>query len=456
MTTDLRRALEGIAAAAGTAAGAAPADRIRARVLRRQATVRAGRGVVGAGVATAVAVGGFQATRPTPVPSQTPVAPPTGPMIDGWDCGERATGLDTPLLAESLHIQPPVSGIPGGTLDVGVRTPDDVSTVYVDASSGSAGPNAPTEPPAAPSAEPDGRPARTQTVGGTVHTLVLVVTDETGRVVAEGAEPSPSVESPFWPHAELIDPGFGTPNSPPYFRLHLASCVDGTPLPAGDYLVQGVWRVVSTEGTVIREVTGASLPVVVGDLSPGDIADAEMRREAAQQDLGRRQREAEEAQRRQIVDALVANPSGSFWECGSLVPAPASEDVTLTVELGHGGQPHYGRFVTVRAQTESVVLDGLGAVVRVVVARDGVVVGWGGPEGHGDVVGRLDLAPGAPVTLGLPGWQWMCTGGVEDGDALPPGTYQLHAVIDGTLAVAGGEPQHVRLVSDPVDLVVER
>ena len=237
--------------------------------------------------------------------------------------------------------------------------------------------------------------------------------------------------------------------------MRLTSCADGEPLPDGDYLVQGVWRV-ELSGEVVQEVTGVSPVVVVGDLSPGALADAEMRRQAAQQDLGRRQHEAEEAQRRQVVDDLVANPSGNFWECGSLVPPPASGDVTLTVTLGPGEQPHYGRFVTVQTPTEPVVLDGLGAVVRVVVARDGVVVGWGGPESMGDVVGRLELAPGAPVTLGLPGWQWMCDAGVEGGDALPPGTYQLHAVIDGTLGVAGSEPQHVRLVSDPVDLVVER
>lgn len=419
---DLQRSLETLAGAAAGRTGEPPTDGMRARVRRRRVATGAGRGLAAVGVVGALVVAGVQQPWTTVADE---------PLVAGWDCGERATGTDAPPLEGLGVLDATPTVAPGGELVTHLFTEiDDPSVAFA---------RRPLEEPAVS----DGVPAVQVTVAGTEHVLVIVLTDEAGRVVSEGARLLPELPS--------MDSGFP---APPRYGIDAVSCVNGSPLPEGSYLLQAVHRTVGPDGTA-HETAGASPPVVVGHLTPEQVAEAEVAYDEARQTLWRAEARAEEDRLQASIQGLVDAPTGTFPGCASVVPPASDGAVRLAATYGSGDPPHEGKAVTVSSTSDvPVVVDGGGLVARMVAARDGVVVALGAPDSLADTVGLLTLAPGGATTLGLPPIVSVCGGEAGRIVRLPPGTYEVHAVIEATVQVGDDAPRTEQLVSPPTELVI--
>ena len=168
------------------------------------------------------------------------------------------------------------------------------------------------------------------------------------------------------------------------------------------------------------------------------------------------------------LGALTAGtPTGVFPACGSATPAdtgaaPLTLDLTLAPDGWTAGQ-RVEQTVSVRTtEGRHVLANADAAGARLVLARDGVVVGTVAREAQDATM--LDLGPDRTQAVPLTGAFEVCEVAPTGDDAalgLPPGTYDAYAVLDVALkevveasgeAVSTSEPLVVR--GGPVPVTV--
>lgn len=389
------------------ARGASAVDDVLVEVLtarvRRRRAVRAGATAsLGALAVTALAVGGAALTQGT-----GPVAPATGP---GDDVGiTLACGDVVPL--ETL--QPERDGVVLSAPEV--LSADPVEGRRVEA-------------------QVRVRLENTRDRGWDARQVVELAVLWQGEVVATGFVPIGEVDAEeVRARTDLVV---------------LGSCDGARSLPAGEYDLVAAALLANADGSHAVGVSSGPVPFTVSPVS--------WEAHEAQAELDR------------LVAAAQEPASGStVGSCGTRLPTDLASDVgvELLLEPTHPGGTLDGSRLTTR---DGLTLSGEVPVTatRVVIARDGVVVGRASfdPE----ALAALALEAGEAVALPPIGDATLCRLPDAGGEPrpLPPGTYQVHAIVqsvgplvevvdpDGN-AVGRPVTSFVTLVSDPVDVVVE-
>lgn len=260
----------------------------------------------------------------------------------------------------------------------------------------------------------------------------------------------------------------------------LATCqeggVDGT-LAAGEYDVYAVrsdaqGATLGTGGPLILQVeagragmpgimtTVAGVTATLADLARQADAEAEAAEAARQAEEQRAAAEAEIAALREDEPA----PGTEFPACGTTVVAP-DPDAALAVDAPTGLRlPSSDEPVTVltnvRTASGTHVLGNVAVEAEtglprghLVLARDGIVVGSVEPASH-DVT-LLDLGPQDVGTIATVGRTTVCTTNEPDvvGLPLPPGAYEVYAVLEIALQEVTGADGTAAARSDVVTVV---
>ena len=419
MSIDLEDSLAELARSVGDESTAArmtgQVHHMVSRVRRRRAARYAAQGAVGIGAVAAVALGGLQLAERTGTPNPATTTDPFDADTVRSLCGEPAptTPRVTAEAAATWHLTGEVSSpVPAGASV-------EVSTTLVDGES---------------------QPV-TQGEATAVSLTLMVVAD--GLVVAQKATGYTDERPGFNPQDYVISRD-----------VHdFMSCGSGSPgeaLPAGDYTLVAREALLLTDGATPVEVIGGPWPFTITEADASANADTD----------------AAEAQR--ALEAIIAE--APTWgvdspACGwTVAPDPASP-LALTI-VSDGTTSAGGAFLQLEADLTTidgahVIGNGGSEAARLVLARDGVVVGatyWDPADST-----LVEVGPDSPVTLPLLGHLNVCSRQMTDtiGPALPPGTYQAYAVFEVMLkevTTADGEATSrsdlVRAVSAPLDFTV--
>ncbi|MBX9246559.1 hypothetical protein ICW40_17350 [Actinotalea ferrariae] len=420
MSIDLERSLHDLARSVqDDAASERMAGQVRhmvTRIRRRRHVRQAATGVVGAGAATAVVVGGLQLAGRGPLE-----ASPAGWSAAAWGCEpETPTELpDPPVDVEVSHPAAAASGTVT-SLVVSAHEPDpDATAVEV----------APT---------------------------VVLVRD--GVVVSRPAALTGTMESFPVQHA---------------FDLSLTSCLPGSaPLPPGTYDVLVRQEVVRL-GVQVVAVQHSTLEVTATREEADELADRARTAEPSPAPTaapttapeGSASAGGSAPATQADVDALLAQaPQGTFPACASAVLSEADPPLTLDLTLEQrpyapgeavggtvGLRATGGRTVIANAPTHGALL---------VLTRAGAVVGREYRDTE-DV--ELVEASGQPVDVALTGSMSLCSAPAQELPAggLPPGRYDAYAVMEVMLkevteadGTARAETRSVVVRSEPVPVTI--
>lgn len=424
MSIDLEDSLAQLARSVGdevtTARMTGQVHHMVSRVRRRRAARQAAQGAVGIGAVAAVAFGAVQlagrdATSPAPAATQDAVDPTPQPA----ECGgpAPATPAFTDETAATWRLTGDVSpAVPAGR-------PVEIATRLMDGQS------------------------RLVTQGEATAVSLTLTAVQDGLVVAR----TTITFSDERPGVTVNDYVISQES------LDLVACDSPAALPPGDYDLVAQEVLLLADGRTPVEVIGGPWPFTITEVDaaadpepePGTLTEEQLQAQAA-------------------VDAILAD--AATWGvdspgCGWLVADDPASPLTLTVRSDAATFPA-GQLLELEADLTTidgahVIGNAGGWAARLVLARDGVVVGatYWDPE---DAT-LVDVGPDSPVTLPLLGGLNVCSRQMTDtfGPALPPGTYQAHAVLDVMLkevTTADGEATSrsdlVRAVSAPFDLTV--
>ncbi|GEN80085.1 hypothetical protein [Actinotalea fermentans] len=176
-------------------------------------------------------------------------------------------------------------------------------------------------------------------------------------------------------------------------------------------------------------------------------------------------RQAEVALAEVVAAADAARADAAIGTCGTRMPEVTDPYLGLDVELGasaQAGEPVYGTGSLTSRDGLTVVGDAPMSAVRLVLTRDGVVVGRG--QYDADYASRLVVDGHEPLELPAVGDAVICRLPGAEGPTLPlpPGTYQAYGLLEVTVSEvqAPGDvfPTPVTgtrtVVTEPVDVVV--
>ena len=266
----------------------------------------------------------------------------------------------------------------------------------------------------------------------TPTTLVLVQTD---RVVGLTSRPMVGGSFPTFSMGEADG-----------VRTHLQTCQAGQDrgqLADGTYQLWATTTVTASDGSP-SAVVGGPWDVTVTDglaLTPG----AQSRRAALAAQV---QQKAAELQQRELMAraaalealrAADAQRNGAFPACGS--PVPESADLPLTLRLNlldtahsETREVHWESVLTTTGERH-VVGTVSRAGTRLVIARNGIVVGLGFDLDSPMPADPLDLSPSSAAAMLVEGSLTGCgtdAGGTTE-PTMAPGTYDAYGVLDVTL-----------------------
>ncbi|NCT92156.1 hypothetical protein GXB85_14515 [Cellulomonas sp. APG4] len=412
MSFDLEHEL---ARLAGTVHDDAVADRMSgqvrtmvSRIRRRRAARHTAQGAIGLGAATAVVVGGMQlgGGRLTP-----PAAPTPDLTRQPLECG-------APLPA------PPEQ-------EWGVQTEATLREVVV------------TDDGAAVTGDLtfSGLPEGAELVG----VPTLVVTRDGTVVGASGEVGSFAGATTFT------------------FRQMLVSCEDGAPLPAGEYELEARQLVRGPDGEV-TEVRPGPWAVQAPRMDvPDDGAEADL----GEAGSGRTAEEQEALlTRNEMLSFPQENPDGLMPLCGA--PAELGDGTAPLVldppdlDLGEAGQTATGTAVVRTRGDASVIANASGAGARLVLMKDGIVVGYQFLDAEDTTL--LDLGPGEEREVPLHLTRQLCgtgEGGTGAALPLPRDTYEAVVALDVILkevtepgAEPDGSTRPLTVVSEPVEITI--
>ncbi|WP_024285827.1 hypothetical protein [Cellulomonas sp. KRMCY2] len=443
MNIDLEDSLAELARSVGDGATArmtGQVHRMVSQVRRRRATRYAAQGAVGIGAAAAVAFGGIQLAGRTGTPDPAATTDPFD--VDDVDtvrslCGEPAP--TTPAVTAEASATWHLTGELSSPVPAGAAV--EVSTTLVDGESRLV----------------------TQGEATTVSLTLMVVAD--GVVVAQTttAYPDDPAERPG------SDPQDYVISRDVHDFIACGSGSAGDALPAGEYTLVAEQALLLADGTTPVEVTGGPWPFTITEADPDAVAEAEA---AAAQRAVEAMLAQDQLRAQQAVDAILAEAATWGVEspgCGWAVEADPASPLALTI-VSDATTSVGGAFLQLEADLTTIdgahVIGNAGSrVARLVLARNGVVVGatyWDPADST-----PVDVGPDSPMTLPLVGHLDVCSRHLTQptdntaGPALPPGTYQAHAVLDVMLkevTTADGEATSrsdlVRAVSEPFDVTV--
>lgn len=346
-----------------------------------------------------------------------------------------------------------------------------------------------TTPPAAPSPDASGEaltcgaplPARGNQEWGVVTELALsevIVTDDGGQLIGdlvfsglpEGAEliGAPSVVVAR-DGVVVGEPGEipASSGSAFTFRQALTSCEDGEPLPAGEYELEVVQLLRGPDGEVTTLRPGP-WPAHAPEMDVSEDGAARLDEDLRRTEVERAAEEQDALMtRNEMLSAPRENPDGLMPLCGA--PAELGDGTAPLVldppdlDLGAAGQTATGTAVVRTRGDASVIANASGAGARLVLMKDGIVVGYQFLDAEDTSV--LELGPGEEREVPMHLTRQLCgtgEGGTGPALPLPRDTYEAVVTLDVILKEVtepGAEPDDstraLTVVSEPVEVTIQ-